>query len=340
MTTTELTDERLTEAVSVEPPVPSNGGLSQTIRGLLGFSRALVAVFVVAQASLAALFALGGIPTPFQVVLGFIAAFTGASALIAYNDLLDVELDRERLAQEQAAEAEVASAGSDGGAGTVLDIGALLIHHPVARGVISYRLGAAYIIVLSAISMTATYLLQPWLPLIYIGVIIFVTLYSRLARRTPLKMLAVATAVTLGGVAGWMAVADPPYGEVFWLFALWTFVWEIGGRNLPNDFNDIEEDHSLGIKTLPVVYGPVVASRVSFVFLLLTVSVSVALVVAAGLPIWVALVSVGLGLYFLLEPGVRLLLAPEPSVSVRLYNRSAMYTPAMLALLAAGVLIA
>lgn len=328
------------EASPVVAATSFNLGL--TIRGLLGFSRALVATFVVAQAGLAAVFALNGFPTVEQIILGFIACFTGASALIAYNDLLDVDLDRTKLAYE-AKEREAAAASGipveEEARKKVLDLGALLIHHPVARGIISYRLGVMWVLALSSVSMYVTYLMQPWLPLVYVGVAVFVTVYSRLSRKSPMKMLAVATAVTLGGIAGWMAVADPPYGAVFWLFAVWTFVWEIGGRNLPNDFNDVEEDEKLGIMTLPVVYGKVAASRVSYVFLLLTVAVSLILVFVAALPIWVAAGTLVLGVVFLLEPGYKLLVNPEPDTSRRLYNRSAAYTPAMLLLLAAGVLL-
>lgn len=324
-----MSNELVTDVLS-NSGGPAQQSFGQTVRGLLGFSRALVACFVVAQAGLAAVFALNHIPEPQQIILGFIACFTGASALIAYNDLLDVELDRQKIAYE---------AAKSGGKAEEFDLGALLIHHPVARGVISYRLGAAWVIVMSLISMSVTYLMQPWLPLVYIGVAVFVTIYCKLSRKSPAKMLAVATAVTLGGIAGWMAVADPPYGAVFWLFAAWTFVWEIGGRNLPNDFNDIEEDTDMGIKTLPVVYGPVAASRVSFIFLVLTVFVSVALTIAASLPVWVMAITLILGIAFLLEPGFRLLQRPTPQVSRRLYNRSAAYTPAMLLLLAVGVVL-
>ncbi len=336
-------DAELTGNDVVGGPGLSGGGLSQTIRGLMGFSRILVAGFVVAQAGLAAIFALNGLPTLTQVVLGFIACFTGASALIAYNDLLDVDLDRAKIKRddEKAAEkaAALAAEGKSPEVASGLDLGALLIHHPVARGIISVRLGIAWVATLSLISMFITFLLQPWLPVIYIGVIIFVTLYCKLSRKSPMKMLAVAIAVTLGGIAGWMAVANPPYGAVFFLFAAWTFVWEIGGRNLPNDFNDVEEDAELGVMTMPVVYGKVFASRVSFAFLILTVIMSIALVTVAALPVWVLAGTVVGGILFLLVPGWKLVKTPEPEVSRVLYNRSASYTPAMLALLAAGVIL-
>ena len=296
-------------------------GFVGTLKALLGLSRAIIAVFVVAQAGLAAVFALQGIPSPEVIVLGAVACLTGAYSLIAYNDLLDVELDRRRMQEERSF--------------TGFDLGSAFARHPVAQGLISYRAGVLWVLGLAAVSMFFSYQLQPWLPLVLVGVAVFVTLYSKLSTVSPLKTVAVAIAVTLGGVAGWLAVA-PPDWTVFPLYVLWTFLWEIGGRNVPNDFGDLEEDGRLGIKTIPVVYGPRAGAVVSMVFLLFTVLVSIPMMIAAGYAWSIGAAVVALGVFLLLIPGSWLLRNPEPQVSMRLFNRSGAYPGAVLLVLALG----
>ena len=78
----------------------------------------------------------------------------------------------------------------------------------------------------------------------------------------------------IGALAGVFAVVrEPPWAFVLLLF-VWSFAWEVGARNIPNDWTDLEEDIHLGIRTLPVRYGKSVSARISFVLLCVTVLVS------------------------------------------------------------------
>ena len=292
--------------------------LIQIIKSLLGMSRAPVAIFVVAHAGLAAILAKGEMPETRIIIIGIFACLTGTAALISLNDLLDVELDRKRMAY-----ANVDSS---------LDLGSLFIHHPVAKGVIGMRLGIAWSTVLSLISLYLISLIRADLWPIFIAIAVCVVLYSKLSQVTFLKFLAVAMAVTLGALAGWFAVGGV-VNRAFIIFAVWTFVWEIGGRNIPNDFNDIEEDRPLGTKTIPVVFGPERAAQAVFTMLVLTFFLSIAMVGTTGFSVYFKVAVPLLGIYLLLFPGMMLLLDARPEVSVKLYNRSAFYPLVLLAAL-------
>jgi 4-hydroxybenzoate polyprenyltransferase len=313
----------------------TKGSFSDYIRALLGLSRAIIAVFVVGQAGLAAILALQGLP-PFRIIIiGALACLTGSSALIGLNDLMDVDIDRKRLEHQRTVE--------------TFDLGSTFIHHPVAKGALSFRAGVIWVITLSAISMYLTYLLQPWLFPVLAVVAIFVAFYSWLGRRSSLgKIIAVACAVVIGAVAGWLAVKPPESPEefqVFILFALWTFLWEMGGRNIPNDFGDLEEDERLGLKTIPVICGPKAASRIAFGLLIATVlagfKFTSLFVEFADVDIsqFFSIGTAMLGLIFLIWPAIDLLKNPKPDFAVRLFNKACLYPIFVLILLIANLYI-
>jgi 4-hydroxybenzoate polyprenyltransferase len=295
----------------------------EVIRALLGMSRALVAVFVVAHAGLAAILATGQLPPVQTIVLGVFACFFGTGALIGLNDLLDIDLDRRRMAAEKPDR---------------LDLGSMFIHHPVAKGVISLAAGVAWVVFLSALSLALIVALRPDLWPLFFAIAACVALYSIVGRYTYWKFLAVAMAVTLGALAGWLVVA-PPNFTTFLLFGLWTYLWEIGGRNVPNDFNDVEEDAALGVKTIPVVLGWAFAGKIVFFSLTASVAVSIPLMVLAGLPWPFVLAALGVAAYLLLLPGYALMKEPRPEISRGLYNKSAVYPLVLLLLLMVNLLL-
>ncbi len=309
----------------VGSPKPLSGGrISEVIRALLGMSRAIVAVFVVAHAGLAAIFATGSLPDIRIIVIGVFACFTGTGALIGLNDLLDINLDRRRAAEEE-------ERGE-------LDLGSLFIHHPVARGVISVTTGVIWVTLLSVVSIALIYVLKPSLWPLFIAIAISVSLYSLMGAFTYWKFLAVATAVTLGALSGWMVVAEPN-ATTFVLFGVWTFLWEIGGRNVPNDFNDVEEDAALGVKTIPVILGRVAAGKIVFITLTASVFVSIPLMVLLELPMLFIASALAVAVYVLLIPGFQLMRDPRPETSRILYNKSAIYPLILLLLLMVNLLI-
>ncbi len=83
--------------------------------------------------------------------------------------------------------------------------------------------------------------------------------------------------VGVGSLAGWVAMdGEVRLGDMVLPFS-WMAAWEIGGRNVVNDFADVEEDVRLGVKTVPVVYGGRAAARLTIGFLAATFLVSLGL---------------------------------------------------------------
>lgn len=279
-------------------------------RALLGFSRALQATFAITQAGLAALIALKGIPPYRIIVLGAVACLSGSYALTALNDMLDLPVDRERFKNLRSYES--------------FDLSSLFIRHPLAQGIINYKIALTWIFSLSFLSMIFIYLLKPWLIIIYPLIASLVILYSFLNRVTPFKTFVIGMVIILGSLAGWLAVAKPNW-QLMFLFAFWMLFWEIGGRNIPNDFADAQEDIKIGMKTIPTVYGWKAASYVAFLFLVLTFLTSFILGIALQLDYFYFASAFLAGTFFLIIPGGWLLANPTPETSMKVFNRSCLY---------------
>lgn len=295
-----------------------------TVRALLGFSRVLISFFVMVQAGLAAIIALKGLPSMEVMILGIIACLFGSSALIAFNDLMDLKIDKEKIKFRSKPQ--------------TFDMGSLFIQHPVAHGILSLKVAVIWVLLLTIISMAFTYAIKPWLAPILIMVAFLIAVYSLLSTVSVFKFLAVASAVVVGAVAGWLAVA-PADTRVFPLFVLWTFLWELGGRNLPNDFGDMGEDAQVGIKTVPVVYGGVISSKIIFVLVVAVITTSAFMSIALSGSYIVMVCFILIGLYFLLRPALKLLKNPVSAQALYLFNQASIYPVVILLFLLLSIYI-
>jgi 4-hydroxybenzoate polyprenyltransferase len=143
--------------------------------------------------------------------------------------------------------------------------------------------------------------------------------------------------VGVGALAGWVAMTDEVrVTEMATLFC-WMFAWEIGGRNIVNDFADVEEDSRLGVKTVPLVYGPRLAAWLTFYFLVATNVAALALQPLSQLSVTYLLGATAAGLYLLLWQGFMLLRTPTPQTALALFNRASLYPPALLMVLIASL---
>jgi 4-hydroxybenzoate polyprenyltransferase len=294
-----------------------------TLRGLFGFSRSVQATLSVAQPFAVALVALHGFPSLDRLILGISAAWAGFLAVFALNDLLDVELDRARFSHLRKYEA--------------FDIDSTLVRHPLAQRQIGVRLGMLWVGILATYALVAAYLLNPPAAGLFLAAALLELLYCKLARVTPWKIVPSGAMVGVGALAGWVAMTGEIRPLEMSLLFLWMAAWEIGGRNIVNDFADVDEDERLGVKTVPVVYGPRVAARMTAFFLGVTLLASLLLQPAAQLnavyPAGAALV----GGYLLIWPAIRLLRAPVPRNALSLFNRASLYPPVMLIVLIASL---
>ncbi len=203
----------------------------------------------------------------------------------------------------------------------------------MAQQQISRAAGVLWIGFLATYAMVVAYYLNPIACALFAAAALLEYLYCKLARVTAWKFPVSGAMVGVGALAGWVALTTEVRPLEMALLFVWMFAWEIGGRNIVNDFADVEEDGRLGIRTVPLVYGPRLAARLAFWFLLLIFLTALALAPASQLSLAYLIGAILVGVYFLLWPGVRLLRSPTPPEALALFNRASLYPPAMVAVL-------
>lgn len=303
-------------AVAIEP-----------LKALYGFSRGTQATLSVAQPLLAALIAYSD-PPPARLALATLAAFAGFFAVFAANDLLDARLDRKRFASAHAVRAyegrDVDSAGA---------------RHPLAQGRLSFALGLAWVLGLSALALVVTAMLSWVCTALFLAAAALEVAYCLLATVTPYKCVLSGVMVAVGASAGWFAVTGTVDPVLLGLFAMWMAAWEIGGRNIPNDLADVDEDVHLGIRTLPVVHGARAAAAVACGLMLTAAAASCVLAYAARDSFGVVGLAgtVIAGSLTLVVPAARLLRRPLPPVALAAFNRATFHPVLVLAAFAAAL---
>jgi 4-hydroxybenzoate polyprenyltransferase len=291
----------------------------------LAFSRGLQAFISIAQPGLGAVIALVAIPEWDVVAIGFFAAWAGNNAAFAINDLLDVELDKRRFKHLREFKG--------------FDIDTAMVRHPLAQGYLSYKSGVLWILTSSLIAVVGAYLLNPWCVLLFVVALCLEIYYCKLSQVSALKFLITGVMVAVGAMAGWVAVVDSIELVPAFVFFIWIAAWEIGGRNIVNDWSDIEEDIHLGIKTVPVVYGHTVAGRLILFFLVVTICCSLLIAPLLNLNVLYLVGALLEGWYALLYPAIKLLKNPAPEVAITLFNRASLYPLVMLTIVVISLYI-
>lgn len=284
--------------------------LSRTPHGLLDICTPL----------LIALVWLGHPPDFRIIVLGIIAAFAGYTAVYALNDIVDYRSDKEKISQ----------AGFDREA-SYLD--GTHIRHPLARGYLRMPEAMAWAGGWALLSLVAAYLLNPVCALILVIGCVLETAYCFLLRVSHLRTLVSGIVKTLGGLAAVFAVdASPDIGLLLLIF-FWLFFWEIGGQNVPADWHDIEEDTIMRARTVPVYFGPKMASAIVLLTLTICLALSGILFLIAPfhLPLPFYTVAIFIGFYLLIIPAIRLFKTRNRDTAAALFNRASCYPCALLA---------
>jgi 4-hydroxybenzoate polyprenyltransferase len=239
-------------------------------------SRGRQALLSVAQPALGAVVALGALPPLRTVVLGLVAATAGYLAVFSLNDVLDRRVDARALG---AGKAEAVG----------FDLDTAFTRHPLARGDLTFRTSVAWVGALAAVSAVCAYLLAPVCLLYFAVAIALEVVYCALRSVTWTKTIVSGFMVAVGGLAGWAAVA--PMTRAALPFFAFLCLWEIAGRNLPNDLADLGPDSLTGLRTVATVFGPRVSAVATLVGAVATTAVLAT--IAAPLPVRVASVAAG-----------------------------------------------
>ncbi|KAA0233908.1 MAG: 4-hydroxybenzoate octaprenyltransferase [Acidimicrobiales bacterium] len=294
------------------------------LKALFALSRTVQAHLSIAQPALAALVAARGVPPLRVIVVGFVAAWAGFHAVFAINDVIDYQLDRARFAHLKSYQG--------------FDIDSALMRHPLAQGYLRRRHALAWIGGLAVVAIGLAALLS-WISVwLFCGAVALEALYCWLARISAWKFLISGLMVGLGALAGWFPVTSSTGWATVWVF-VWMATWEIGGRNIVNDWSDVEEDVLLGIRTVPVQFGTVVAGRLLLGFNVAATLAGAALAPAAGLPAWYIPMALLVGAVLLVVPSWRLARDADAAVAHRLFNRASFYPPVMVVVVGAGYVL-
>jgi len=285
--------------------------LSRTTHGLLD----------IAAPAFCGLLWLGEFPTLPIIVLALFTAFAAYTAIYALNDLVGLQFDRERFAGP--------------GLNPGYSVEASAQRYPLAQNALSVRSGAVWMGTWLALALIGSYLLNPIVVLILLAAAALEVLYCSLLKVTFLRTLVSGVVKTCGSIAAIFVVDHAPALSPLLLIAAWLFFWEIGGQNIPADWNDTEEDRRVHAKTIPVQFGFELAGRLVIAALTLSVVLSafLPLVAPAALGWLFPVASLLIGALLLLRPGYRLFRLKEGRLAARLFDSASYYPLSQLILI-------
>jgi 4-hydroxybenzoate polyprenyltransferase len=296
----------------------ANSSLSR-IKLFLALSRTPHALLDLATPALGAMLWLGKIPSPPIVILGFLTAFAGYTAVYALNDLVDYRLDREKIQKCGLPCAD-------------RDLDAVYVRHPLAQGMLSLRESVLWTAGWAGIALLGALILNPVCALVFLVGCLAETVYCLMFRVSHLRILVSGIVKTAGGIAAVFAVEpDPPVGFLLVLF-LWLLCWEVGGQNVPNDLADLDQDRDMQARTIPVHFGAANAGKIVLYSLAAAIGFSLLLfwVTPAGLDLFYLPGALIAGGFLLLLPARKLAETQGVSQASALFNRASYYPLAML----------
>jgi len=294
----------------------------------LALSRTPHALLDLAGPGLAALLCLGTFPSPVILLIGFVTAFAGYTAVYALNDIVDYQVDRKTCRGQTAVTAN-------------RDLDSLFVRHPLAQGLISYRAALSWCIFWSAVAVVGAWWLNPFCLVIFIFAAFLEIVYCTLLKVTWLRSIVSGFVKTSGPLAAVFAVnPDPSLPFVLTLF-LWFFFWEIGGQNVPNDLSDMDTDQDLEAKTIPIRFGIRTSIGIIIISLIAAFGMSFALIITVPDQLnRLFFIGAALcGLYLLILPAGTLYLSQDRQKAFRLFNQASYYPLALLVCLTISFLL-
>lgn len=287
----------------------------------LALSRTPHALLDMTTPCLAALLWLGTFPSLKLILVGGLTVFAGYSAVYALNDLIDYRSDKKKMKEDLFQDSE-----------HYLD--AAMVRHPLAQGLLNLKEGLGWATGWGLVAMVGAFILNPACVLIFVGGCLLEIVYCMMWRVSWTRAIVSGGVKTSGALAAVFAVdPEPSVGPLILLF-LWLFFWEIGGQNIPNDWEDLKGDKHLQAKTIPIRFGPDVTVRLVMVCLVLTLIMHLLLVWVTPFRFnWFFTVLFFLaGVHLLIIPAYRLYKTKNRPKALSLFNKASYYPPVLFAL--------
>ena len=275
-----------------------------------------------------ALLWLGQFPPVYVIFLGLITTFAGYTAVYALNDVIDYEADKEKAAVGGFSNAQS-------------DLDSLIVRHPMAQGLLSFKQGLIWTLVWGSVALIGAYILNPVCVLIFLAGCSLEAIYCMLWRVSPFRTVVSGAVKTSGAIAAVFAVdPDPSWVYVALLF-MTLFFWEIGGQNIPNDWVDLNEDKRFKAQTIPVCLGLEASRRIVLVTLGLAICLSGLVFYFSQVDnaAFCVILALGLGIFLLLLPAVKLSRTMQAPEAMGLFNKASYFPPALFVIVLVALMI-
>jgi 4-hydroxybenzoate polyprenyltransferase len=283
------------------------------VKRYFALSRTTHGVLDMAAPAFCALLWLGGFPHVPTILLSLFTAFAAYTAIYALNDLVGMQFDREKFA------------GS--GINPGYSVEASAERYPLAQSLLSPRDGLIWMGAWFALALVGSYFLNPAIVLLLLAAAVLEIIYCLLLKTTYLRTLISGLVKTSGPIAAVLVLDSKPSPWFLLLLFAWLFFWEVGGQNIPADWNDTAEDRRVNAKTIPIHFGFERAGLIVLTALGLSVIASgfLPLISPARLGLLYVLASLLLGYFLLLKPGFQLYRLREGGLAARLFDRASYY---------------
>jgi 4-hydroxybenzoate polyprenyltransferase len=296
------------------------------MKKFFALSRTTHGILDLATPGFCALLWLGHFPHWQVILLSIFTAFAAYTATYALNDLVGIVVDKEKFA---------------GGINAGYSVEASHLRYPLAQNVLSYRSGIVWFGIWFIVAAIGSYLLNPAIVVILVVATVLEVIYCLLLKVTYLRTFVSGLVKSSGPIAAVFVVEPHPSPALLLLVLAWVFFWEIGGQNIPADWNDTVEDKRVNAKTIPIHFGYQKAGLIVVIALGFTVIASLFLPLVSPLSLGVSYLfaSAIAGFYFLLIPGYQLSRLQDGRQAAKLFDSASYYPLAQLAIITIFVLI-
>ncbi|SOJ56824.1 4-hydroxybenzoate octaprenyltransferase [Mycobacterium simulans] len=296
------------------------------MKRFLALSRTTHGVLDLATPAVAAGLALGKFPAWQVILLSVFTGFAAYTAIYALNDLVGKTVDEEKFV---------------GGINPGYSVEASDLRYPLAQKALSYRSGILWFALWFIAAIIGSYFLNPIIVAILVTASVLEVVYVLLLKVTYLRTLVSGLVKCSGPVCAIFVVERNPSAALVLLVFAWVFCWEIGGQNVPADWNDTVEDRRVNAKTIPLELGTRAAANIVLLALGATViaSLFMPLVSPLNLGIPYVLASGAAGVFLLLVPAWQLHRTSDGRQAAKLFDSASYYPLAQLIIIIVFVLI-
>jgi 4-hydroxybenzoate polyprenyltransferase len=263
----------------------------------------------------------GRFPAWSVILLSIFTAFAAYTAIYALNDLIGMAVDQEKFSKNEL--------------NTGYSVEASELRYPLARNILSFKSGLLWMGFWFILALVGSYLLNPIIVFILIAATILEVIYCLLLKVTYLRTLVSGLVKASGPIAAVFVVDPTPSVSALLILLIWVYFWEIGGQNVPADWNDTAEDIGINAKTIPIHFGPEKAGLIVLATLTITVIASVFLPLISPAPLGLpyVLASLIIGFVLLLQPSFQLNRKKDGRYAAKLFDKASYYPVAQFALI-------